>query len=383
MPTINKVMPTLLLLLSFTSNAFSTQEQITITHPEFSEPLTFNITLPTNYAKNTAKSYVMMFNFHHYSDSYLSGMHDWMSHNGEWPWLQTIIVTPAKGNRVGMLFDETGKTTPMLDFFNEQLFPTVDNKYRTNRFRIMSGFRVDATIVLSALINKPDMFNAYIAVSPELKDNYASILSKAKNKLSKLNDKPRFLLFSHGTNVKEAHQMASYEQLHVILKTHAPKKLDWHYQHLADNYFMSLPLVSVINGIEKIFDDIHHGLAPESEIAQQGVEAIIQHYKYLSKDKYGFEVSPKHSINALGFYLLETAQQDGINIFKDMVHRYPKDAYSHHNLASVYAKWGNYEVALKHQKDAVKLADDMMTWHKKRHRRFLANYQSKYDESLK
>lgn len=67
-----------------------------------------------------------MFDLHSYSDTYLSGMHDWMSHNGEWPWLQTIIVTPASGNRAAMLSDITGKTTPLLDFFDKQLIPTID-----------------------------------------------------------------------------------------------------------------------------------------------------------------------------------------------------------------------------------------------------------------
>ena len=127
----NKYILLILLFTSFLSNAASKQEQIEIIHPKFSEPLVFNVTLPSGYAKNTSKSYVMMFDFHPNSDAYLRGMHDWMSHNGEWPWLQTIIVTPAAGNRVGMLFDATGKTTPLLNFFDEQLFSLVDKKYRT------------------------------------------------------------------------------------------------------------------------------------------------------------------------------------------------------------------------------------------------------------
>ncbi|PAJ74409.1 hypothetical protein CJF42_10385 [Pseudoalteromonas sp. NBT06-2] len=318
-----------------------------------------------------------MFDLHSYSDTYLSGMHDWMSHNGEWPWLQTIIVTPASGNRAAMLSDITGKTTPLLDFFDKQLIPTIDQKYRTNGFKIMSGFRMNGSIVLSALINKPDMFNAYIAISPELKDDYAGILSTASSKLAKLDKKSRFLLFSHGTNVKEAHQMKAYDQLHSIFKKHSTKKLDWHYKHFENNYFMSLPLLSVITGIEKLFNDIHNGLAPDSKVSQKGIDAIIKHYKYLSDHKYGFAVSPKNSINALGFHLLSSSTQAGMKVFKDMIKMFPKDAYSHHNLASAYEKQGDFENAVKHQRDAVKLADNMLGWHKKRHYKFLEDYLSK------
>lgn len=75
----------ILVLISATAKAGSTQEQITITHAEFSHPLVFNVTLPAGYEKNIDKSYVLMFDLHSYSDTYLSGMHDWMSHNGQWP----------------------------------------------------------------------------------------------------------------------------------------------------------------------------------------------------------------------------------------------------------------------------------------------------------
>ncbi len=381
MKIFNKFILLIFLFTSFISNAASRQEQIEIIHPKFSKPLVFNVTLPSGYAKNLPKSYAMMFDFHPNSDAYLRGMHDWMSHNGEWPWLQTIIVTPAAGNRVGMLFDATGKTTPLLNFFDEQLFSLIDKKYRTNGFRIMSGFRVNGSIVLSSLINKPNMIDAYIAISPELKDDYVSILSTSGSKLAKLNDKPRFLLFSHGTNIKEEHQMESYKKLRSILSEAAPEKLDWHYKHYDENYFMSLPLLSVILGIERIFDDIHNGLSPDSKISQRGVEAIVEHYEYLSKQKYGFEVSPKNSINKLGFYLLNLSKNDGIDIFKDMVKRYPDDAYSHHNLARAYAQINDLEHAIKHQKDAVELADKMQTWHKKRHRNFLDEYIHKNNSS--
>ena len=362
----------------FVANAakHSTQEQIELNHPNFEKPLTFNVALPSEYAKNKDKFYMLMFDFHPSADTYLRGMHDWMSHNGEWPWPQTIIVTPAKGNAVGQLFDSTGKTTPLLNFFENQLFPEVDRIYRTNGYRIISGFRVNGTIALSALINKPEMFDAYIAISPELKDDYASILSTAQSKLEKVKSTPKFLLFSHGTNIKEEHQIESYQQLKSLLEEHAPKSLDWHYKHFEDNYFMSLPLLSVVVGIEMVFDDINDGLAPDSAISQRGVESIIQHYDYLSKQKYGFEVSPKRSINNLGHYLIEKSPEQGLEIFKDMLSRYPNDAYSHHNLAEAYAQIGNYSNAVKHQKGAVKIADNMLTWHKKRHRRFLEQYRA-------
>mgnify|MGYP003633058809 FL=1 len=72
-----------LLVSSQISQANSTLEVLEISHAKFSEPLKFNITLPAGYANNPDKSYIMMFDFHHNANSYLDGMHEWMSHNGE------------------------------------------------------------------------------------------------------------------------------------------------------------------------------------------------------------------------------------------------------------------------------------------------------------
>ncbi|GAA0859805.1 tetratricopeptide repeat protein [Aliiglaciecola litoralis] len=382
MKILNFVLFFLGLCVNICALAASTQEQIKLSHSQFEEPLVFNVFLPSGYSKDTQKEYITLFDFHPYSHTYLSGMHDWMSHNGEWPWLKTIIVTPAYGNRAGMLFDETGKTTPLLDFFDLQLFPHIDKNYRTNGFRIMSGFRTNGTIVLSALLNKPNMINAYIAISPELKDDYVRILSTANEVLAKLNDKPRFLLFSHGTNVKEQHQMGSYELLHEALKNRAPSKLNWHYQHFAQNYFMSLPLVSVIMGVEKLFDDIHTGLPPESEIAQKGVASIVAHYRYLSEQKYGFEVSPKNSINRLGEYTLGTDPVKGIAVLEHLIKLYPEDSYSYHSLASAYSQIGDYEAAVKHQETAVELAKSRQTWHQNKHKSALEDYRLKLNSQI-
>lgn len=369
-----------LFILCLTSHitfaGIGSQQQIELKHPDITEPLIFNINLPSGYSQNHDKSYVMVFDFHSLANTYLSGMHDWMSHNGEWPWLKSIIVTPAAGNPVGLLFDKTGKDLALLEFFEKQLLPAIDAKYRTNGFKIISGFRDNATIVLSALLNKPHMFSAYIAASPELKDDYAGILSSTKSQLTSLKNMHKFLLFTHGTNIKEEHQLSAYRQLKVLLETNAPDSLDWHYRDFSQHYFMSIPVRSVIDGIELVFDDINNGLMPTSTISQNGVAAIVKHYEKLSSKKYGFHVSPKASITKLGFYLLAKEPKSAIAVFNKLQKKYPDDAYSFHNLARAYSQIGDYGNAVKYQTDAVKLSQKMLMWHQKRHKRFLQQYQA-------
>ena len=371
-----KVMVLLLAIWSCITGAQSTQEQIQLTHPEISTPLVFNVQLPQGYAAKTEKRYVLMFNFHPYSNTYLSGMHDWMSHNGEWPWLETIIVTPQTGNQSAQLFDRSGVTTPLLDFFEDVLLPAIDKRYRTNGFRIISGFRVDGSIVLSALLHKPSMFNAYFAISPELKNDMAGVMSSLSKRLEGLDTTPRLLIVSHGGSVKERHQVDEYDSLAHQLANHAPRSLEWHVKDYSEHYFMSLPLVTVIAGIETLFDDIHSGLPADSAISQAGPESIVRHYQYLSEQKYGFEVSPKRSLTNLGNSQLDHSLRDGLAVFNVIAKRYPDDAYSYHNIAKAYARYGHYEQAITFQQQAVDLTSSITNWHSKRHRAFLNDYKS-------
>ncbi|MCP1340238.1 esterase [Idiomarina sp. M1R2S28] len=365
----------LILVLSFSAHASSVTKKLEIQHPEFEVPLVFNVVLPSGYQGENSKHYPVLFDFHPHATTYLRGMHDWMSHNGEWPWLKTIIITLDYGNPVGKLFDSSGETTPLLDFFEQELFVEIDKTYRTNGFRIMSGFRHNGSIVLSALFRKPDMLNAYIAVSPELKDDFVGLQSDSRKMLSNLDKKPRFLLFSYGTNVKENHQQDDYMELSKTLQQYAPSSLDWHEKHFADNYFMSLPILSTVMGVEALFDDVHNGLAPDSAVSKQGVNKIVAHYKFLSDKKYGFEVSPKRSIQNLGNHLIGSNPEKGLSVLKQLIELYPDDSYSYHYVAEAYASLGDFENAVKFQTDAVKYSENQQTWHQKKHRAALDQYQ--------
>lgn len=362
-------------LLSTSVIAKGTQEQLSLNHPKFDEPLSFDINLPAGYHGETDKSYIVLFDLHHYAHTYLSGMHDWMSHNGEWPWLKTIIVTPSGGNPVGKLFDVTGKSTPMLDFFESSLFPAIDAKYRTKSFRIISGFRRNGSIALSSLLNKPKLFNAYFVVSPELDNDYAGIMSNAKKKLENLDEKPRFLLITTGESVKEDHQLDSYTEFLEIIKKHTPKSLDLNERTLEQHYHMSMPLIATAMGIELLFDDIHNGLAPDSEIAKSGFDAIVKHYQWLSSEKYGFEVSPFFSLRNRGNLLLESSPQQAITLFEKMRDLYADDAYAIYYLANAHATVGDFEKAIILQKQAVQMSESMLTWHQKRHKKYLQSFQ--------
>jgi len=359
-------------------------EKISIKSKAFDEPIEFNITLPASYNEAKDKKYFLIFDLHPRSQPYLSGIHDWLSHNGEWPWLESIIVTPASYHSgLAKLFEETVETPSdnrLLDLLEFEILKIVDEKYRTNGFKIYSGFMSNGAIGLYALLNRPQLFNAYFISSPTLSNNFLAINSDGKNKLPQLTDKSRFLYITIGQH--------DYEKLHVeavglfeqVLNTSAPKELDWSVIKDDEHHYMSRPIFTVLNGIEKLFDDYHNNLAAGSEISKQGSQSIINYYMVLSKNKYGFPVSAEGSLNNLAKSFLTIDPQKALTIYRKVVKLYPESAYAYSALAAAYMKTDEVNKAIDYQTIAVKKSEKMIKWHQNKHNKLLFDYKAKSEK---
>jgi tetratricopeptide (TPR) repeat protein len=347
------------------------------------QPIAFNITLPPSYYTKPNKRYAVIFDFHPRSQPYLSGLHDWMSHNGDWPWLETIVVTPrgysdvlGKLKTIGSGDELQTTGAKLLDFVEKGLLKQLDESYRTNSFRIFNGFTGNASLGLYTLLNRPELFNAYIIASPILSDNYGNILRDAAKQLSLLNDKTRTLFLSTSDSNYEKGQLTEFSQLTEIISKGNFPQLDATIKRFDGSYYMSQPALAAVYGIEAIFNDYHRALKPDSVVSLRGTNAIIKHYQYLTEHKYGFEVSAESSLKALAFDKLVSEPAQAIKILKITVEQYPESAYAHQGLAKAYFELQQFEQAVARQKIAVEKSKTMIPWHQKKHKSILKQYLS-------
>ena len=334
----------------------------------------FSVTLPPGYAQNTDKRYVVLFDFHPRAQPMLAGMHDWMSHNGEWPWLETLVVTPARYSKlIGPVYEDGAQ---LLDFLEHDLLKAIDKNFRTNGFRIYSGFTGNGSAGLYTLLNRPSLFNAYIIASPVLSDDHRAIMSSAAQKLKKLTDKPRYVFLSNGDSQYEKPHQDSFAELKKILTNNAPKQLTWQTKAFEGTTYMSQPIMAVVQGIEAIFSDINNPLKADSSVSRQGAQAILKHYKYLSEQKFGFEVSAEGALKALGKSLMKDNPKKALSVFKTNVDTYPESAWAIHALADAYAQLKQFDKAVDYQKQAREKANSMGGWHQRKQQQFLEEYQA-------
>lgn len=362
-------------------------ESLKVKSKLFKEAIEYNITLPQGYNEesNQEKKYFVIFDLHPRSQPLLSGMHDWLSHNGGWPWPETIVVTPARYNaEFASLFEQLvadPKNQSILDYFESDLLNNIDAKYRTNGFKIYNGFVSNGAFGLYILLNRPQLFNAYIISSPSLANDFGAITSDAKGKLAQLDEQLRFLYLAIGDHQYERGNLAAFDVFAQTLKKSAPKTLDWQVHHNTENSYMSGPIVSVVNGIEALFADMFTDLKPDSDISKKGADAIIEYYSMLSTNKYGFNISAEGSLKALANSLMANEPKEALAIFHKTVELYPGSAYAISALAKAYAEIGNIQKAIDYQLIAVEKSKSMIAWHQKNHQKILDQYKAKLNNN--
>jgi hypothetical protein len=361
-------------------------QTLKVTSELFKDAIEYNVTLPKSYnePKGKDKKYFIIFDLHPRSQTYLSGLHDWLSHNGDWPWLESIVITPANYNAEFAKLFEKIENEPsnqtMLDYFENDLLSTIDEKYRTNGFKIYSGFMGNGALGLFALLNRPELFNAYIISSPSLANDFGFITSQAKIKLAAKDDKMRSLYLSTGNHQYEQGNLPAFELFEKALKSSAPNTLNWQVHRNNKNHYMSQPIISMINGIEALFSDIHIDLKADSEISNKGEQAIIDYYARISNKKYGFDISAEGSLKALAKSLITSNPKKGLSIYQKTVELYPESAYALSSLAKAHADLDDINQAIKYQTIAVEKSKSMIMWHQNKHKQYLDEYRKKLDD---
>lgn len=358
-------------------------EKLEIDAPILQQTMYFNVTLPASYYTDLDKKYVVIFDLHPRSQPYLSGMHDWLSHNSEWPWLESIVVTPATYHPgYAKLFEDTVAAPTdltLLNLYQENILPKLDDTFRTNGFKVFSGFMSNGAFGLYAMLNKPSLFNAYLIASPTLTNDFLNIVTDAKSKLPLLKNKSHFLYLTIGKHQYEQAHVQYVEELAVFLEEHAPESLDWEVKKDDPHYYMSRPVLTVLNGIEKLFDDYHNDLSADSRISQQGIDAIVNYYVNLSNKKYGFTVSAEGSLNKLAAAQLTRNKSEALQTYLKIITLYPNSAYANSNYAAALEHTGQLKAAIAQQKIAVEKSKTLGKWHQNKHATLLDKYQKLYN----
>ena len=346
------------------SNDLTIGQSIEIESKILNETRTIQVHLPRNYKSDDKKYPVLYLTDGPYNFKHTVGSADFLAENGRIP--NMIIVGVANTDRTRDLtpkilssekdkkiFKTAGGADNFLKFFEQELIPHIEKNYRTQPYRIFSGHSFGGLFAIHAFLTKPELFNAYIAVSPSLWWDDQRLISLSKDKFSHTDFNGRTLFV---TMADEGENMITpYENFLKTAKQSQLKGLTLINKEFDDEDHGSTGLRSQYFGIKQAWDGWHLPF----EKMKQGLDTVISHYQHISK-KFGFEVPvTEQLVNNLGYYSLSEKDYDGaIEAFTYNVRNFPDSANVYDSLADAYEAQGNLDLALKNYSKAVELAKD-------------------------
>ena len=256
----------LLLLSSFGAFAqlFSTGERVTLESEVLGESRQIQVLLPEGYRAELSSNYPVIYlldgdyNFHG-----MSGMLDLLANKGQLIPKVILVGLADKGTEQyrkymtpndssSPLKENKGAATEFLAFLNQEVQPYIQQHYRTAEQSILVGHSIGGLFVLNSLLNAPNSFDNYVAISPSVWVSDNAIVEQAKSKIKglKTQDNGIGLYLSLGDEM----QMGQYAFINE-LDIAAPKNIDWHFKHYPDENHNSVGLIALRDSLKLIFKD--------------------------------------------------------------------------------------------------------------------------------
>lgn len=314
------------------------------------------IKLPTDYEIDTLRRYPVLFTLDgdtHFG--HVTGTVDWLSNSANRiPKMIVVAVSNTNRGRDMSPSYNNGGSDDFIAFLEKELVPFINQRYRTEPFRILLGHSMAGHLALNAYLQKPELFNAYVVTSPYFTMDRGEVKLTEQLAGNLQNDRPGHHFF-YASIGDEKYLLPRFQKFINGLQASKDQSLDWHSVVFDDEEHMSTPARTLNPALQFIF--AKQRVMPTSELAKQGPEAIREHFKTISSEVYGYDVSPVNSLNRLGYHLVyfEKDLPQAIEVFETNANWHPKSAAALDALAFAYSRNKEYEKALKVSNKAVSL----------------------------
>ncbi|MBK9797745.1 MAG: prolyl oligopeptidase family serine peptidase [Holophagaceae bacterium] len=328
------------------------------------------VSTPADYGRNQARYPVLYLTDGDAHLTHTRGTVDFLARNGLMPNL--IIVAIPNTNRTRDLtptralrprpdgsrqeVPNSGGAGKFLDFFEKELFPFVEANYRTSPYRIFAGHSLGGMLALHILLERPELFNAYVSVSPSLDWDDKLILRRAHEALKPHKEFQKTLFVTMGDEETGEPRPNSFDRLQSLLKSVKAKGFSWEAKLMPDEDHGSVVLRSHYWGLRKVFEGWRLPLDRQTRTFKGDLADIQSHYAGLTA-RLGYPVdAPEQPINQVGYQFLGQKELDkAIAVFRYNLALHPASANAHDSLGEALENAGKLAEARDAYARAVEL----------------------------
>jgi predicted alpha/beta superfamily hydrolase len=153
-------------------------------------------------------------------------------------------------------YKSSGGNEIFLAFLKKELIPFIDSNYRTQQYKLFGGHSFGGISSINCFLIHPDMFDAYIAVSPSFwwDNEYLIKLTEKKIKSgSTLNKKLFYCDGNEGGSDSFFHK--GLLKFDSIIAEKKITGLSYNYQYYPNEIHMTVPIVAYLDALRFIFKE--------------------------------------------------------------------------------------------------------------------------------
>ena len=260
-------------------------------------------------------------------------------------------LTPVEGFGI----PGTGGGELFLQSLANEILPYIDSHWRTNGFRIFSGHSLGGLTALNVLQAKPDLFDAYIVLSPSLEWDDGFMNDRLRRFLSEDRDQETMLYLAIAD---ERMERPYYDRLVQLLRDQAPPNLVWVSEVFEEHDdHMSIRVTGGLAGIRWVFRDWR---LTSNRISVMSEKEIEEHYARATRRYKEPRALTMWEITDAGYWVLyddETVDQ-AMAFFHLAIERWPDHPFPYSCLGEGFERTGRLEEALEQMERALQMAMD-------------------------
>jgi predicted alpha/beta superfamily hydrolase len=251
-------------------------------------------------------------------------------------------------------FASSGGGANFVRLLSEELIPKIEGQYRTEPYRILVGHSLGGLFAMYAFLQRPQIFQAYIAIDPSLWWDDESLSRQAKAALEGTHDLRGTVYISLANNplpkggtVKVGERAG--REFCALLQSHQTESFRCSMQYFDTEDHGSVPLPSLYYGLRFIFD----GYRP---VPHESAIGVREHFAKVTA-RLGFTVLPPESYVAdLARYYLWGEQQTNtaLEFFSLNLTNYPGSPHVRESQAEAYEFIGDKALAAENFRLALK-----------------------------
>jgi predicted alpha/beta superfamily hydrolase len=261
---------------------------------------------------------------------------------------RTHDLTPASTAESDNRFSPgNGGADAFLSFFADELIPFVEKTYRTRPYRMVVGHSFGGLFAVYAMTKKSALFNGYIVADPSIYWNNQAVVAQVEAFLGHTKSlQADFYMTVSGDSGQVPSETA---RLNAALAKSILEGFRWSFDSMKQEDHMSIPLPSIYQGLETIFEEWRL-TNPLELFNKAGIEGIHRRYR-LAGQRFGYpeRITPPFTVSLLVAALMSAGRlEDASQVLLHDPKAYPPPWNQLDALARRYESRGDAEEAARY-----------------------------------